>query len=357
MLQPERVLWLVVHPIKEQQAMESVPVFVGLDYHSRSVQVCVVDAGGRVLLNRRCESAVGEVVGVIEELGSVRQVAIESCCGAAAFAEDLAAATGWRVTLAHPGYVNRMKNSPDKTDYGDARMLAELSRVGFLPEVWLAPPSIRELRAMVRYRAGEVERRKAIKLRILSMLRMVRIAEPPIGRWSKSWLAWLKDEAPLSEACRWIIDEHLAELEHVDARVDRAEARLAEMTAGDRVVQRLLTYKGIGLITACVLRAFIGRFDRFRTGKQLARFCAVTPRNASSGERVADAGMVKAGDPLLKTMIIQVAQRVRRHTPRWSSLGARLEAKGKKKCVVVGAIANRWVRWLHHEMLKEEAMA
>lgn len=337
--------------------MESVPVFVGLDYHSRAVQVCVVDARGRVLLNRRCESAVAEVVRAIERLGPVRRVALESSCGAAAFAEDLAAATGWHVSLAHPGYVGRMKTSPDKTDYGDARMLAELCRAGFLPEVWLAPPRIREPRAMVRYRAGLVERRKAIKMRILSVLRMLRVAEPPAGRWSGAWLAWLRDEAPLGEACRWIVGEHLTELTDVDARVARAEARLAEMTAGDRVVQRLLTHKGVGLVTACVLRAFIGRFDRFRTGKQLARFCAVTPRNASSGERVADAGMVKAGDPLLKTVIIQVAHRLRRHTPRWSSLAARLEAGGKKRCVVVGAIANRWVRWLHHEMLKEEAMA
>jgi transposase len=128
------------------------------------------------------------------------------------------------------------------------------------------------------------------------------------------------------------------------------------MTEGDPVVERLMAQQGVGLVTACVMRAFIGRFDRFRTGKQLARFCAVTPRNASSGERVADAGLVRAGDPLLKTMVIQVAHRVRRHSPRWSSLGDRLAAEGKPTCVVIGAIANRWVRALHHEMIGESVM-
>lgn len=337
--------------------MRSVPVFVGLDYHSKSVQVCVVDAGGRVLANRRCANGVGEVVRLVEGLGRVRRAAIESCCGAAVFAEDLAAATGWHVSLAHPGYVSRMKHNPDKSDYGDARMLAELCRVGFLAEVWLAPGPIRDLRAMTRYRASEVDRRKAIKMRILAVLRAQRVAEPGVGRWSRAWLAWLREEASLSEAGRWIVEAHLEELEHVGRRIERVEGRLEAMTAGDPVVARLRSQKGIGLVTACVLRAFIGRFDRFATGKQLARFCAVTPRNASSGERVADAGMVRAGDPLLKTMVVQVAHRLRRYEPRWRRLGERLEARGKKRCVVVGAIANRWVRWLHHQMLREEAMA
>ena len=54
-------------------------------------------------------------------------------------------------------------------------------------------------------------------------------------------------------------------------------------------MQKLLTMSGIGLVTAVTLRAEIGRFDRFRTGKQLARFCGLSPRNASSGQRQASA--------------------------------------------------------------------
>jgi len=43
------------------------------------------------------------------------------------------------------------------------------------------------------------------------------------------------------------------------------------------------------------IRAEIGRFDRFRTGKQMARFCGLSPHNASSGARQADAGLIRAG--------------------------------------------------------------
>src|SRR5262249_61457867 len=112
-------------------------------------------------------------------------------------------------------------------------------------------------------------------------------------------------------------------------------------TAGDAVVERLRTIKGIGNVTAWTMRALIGRFDRFTTGKQLARFCSVTPRNASSGQRVADSGMIRAGDPQLKTVVIEAAQRLRRYEPRWRGLSEAMAARGKAASVIVGAVANR----------------
>ncbi len=61
------------------------------------------------------------------------------------------------------------------------------------------------------------------------------------------------------------------------------------------MVKKLMSLEGIGLITAVTMRAEIARFDRFDSGKQLSRYCGVTPRNASSGTKQADAGLVRAG--------------------------------------------------------------
>jgi transposase len=44
---------------------------------------------------------------------------------------------GWNVSLGHPTYIARMKSSPDKSDFSDGRLLADLTRVGYLPKVWL----------------------------------------------------------------------------------------------------------------------------------------------------------------------------------------------------------------------------
>ena len=113
-------------------------VFVGLDYHLNSVQVCVLDADGKPLVNASRANNVEQVASMIPA-DVVVQAAIEACCGAAAFAEQLIAQTGWSVHLAHAGYVSRMKQSPDKSDFSDARLLANLVRVGCLPKAWLAP--------------------------------------------------------------------------------------------------------------------------------------------------------------------------------------------------------------------------
>ena len=72
-------------------------------------------------------------------------------------------------------------------------------------------------------------------------------------------------------------------------------------------MSQLIALRGIGLTTAWALRAEIGRFDRFKSGKQLSRYCGLSPRNASSGNRQADAGLIKAGNELLRAVIIEAA--------------------------------------------------
>jgi transposase len=329
-------------------------VFVGLDYHADSVQVCVLDRGGKQLANRSCRNdwrAVQQVVGRTCGKEVQVQAAIESCCGAANLADELTACGQWSVDLAHPGYVARLKQSPDKTDYSDARMLADLERVGYLPRVWLAPEEVRELRRLVRYRQTLVQEQRTLKLRIGAALREARQRAPQtINSWTKAWVAWVRSTAELSRNARLVVERQLTRLAALRQEIQEVESLLAEQTKDDPLVHKLLAQAGIGLITAATIRAEIGRFDRFRTGKQLARFCGLSPRNASSGQRQADAGLIKAGNPQLRTVLIEAAHRLMRHDERWLKLNHKLRFRGKPGSVVAAAVANRWVRWLFHQM-------
>jgi len=338
--------------------MYRIVLFVGLDYHDVWIQVCVMDAEGRVLLNRRCVNDWRAIVAMVEQVrpGAMIQVAIEACSGAANLADELIEHTHWSVDVAHPGYVARMKRNPDKHDFGDARMLADLERVGYVPRVWLAPEAVRELRRLVRYRQQRVDEARDARLRIRALLREHRVRSP-YRAWSRGWLAWLREEVEVPEQSRWIIGQHLASIERLQQALREVEKRLAEATREDTLVERLLEQPGIGPVTAWTIRAEIGRFDRFRTGKQLARFCAVTPRNASSGCRQADAGLIEAGSRQLRGVLIEAAHRLARYHPRWSALAASLRARGKSGSLVAAAIANRWVRWLYHQMQAEPVAA
>lgn len=330
--------------------MLSLPVFVGLDYHQNSVQVCVLNKQGDRLCNRAVDNDAKAIVQCVSRYGVPRRVAIEACCGAADLAEELATRRNLPVQLAHPGYVNRMKRSPDKNDLADAHLLADLVRVNYLPKVWLAPKAIRDLRHLVRHRANLVRERKDIKLRIRGLLRENRQRCGSARAWTKAWHQWLREEAELSEIDRWILEQQLERLVFLDGQIGATVARIEIAVADDPLVAKLLTLFGVGLVTAVTMRAEIGRFDRFDTGKQLARFCGVTPRNASSGDRQADAGLIKAGNPGLRQVLIELSHRLICRDPRWGQLAAKMLSRGKPKNVVVAAIANRWVRWLHHEI-------
>ncbi len=334
--------------------MSRLTVFAGLDYATSFVQVCVLDRSGRQLGNRRCANDAGVIDRYLRTFGERVEAAVEACTGAANLAEELSQLRNWRINLAHAGYVKRIKQNPDKTDYSDARLLADLQRVGYLPKVWLAPERIRELRQVVRYRQQLANQKRACKVRVSAILREHRIRPPAGITWTIRWRRWLQ-ELELPTSSRWVVDQHVAEIQSLEQRLKEVAAYIERLTADDPEVARLLAQKGIGLITAGVLRAEIGQFDRFRSGKQLARFCGVSPRNASSGNRQADAGLIKAGNAHLRATIIEAAHRLMRMEPRWQKMTYNMLARGKKKSVIGAAVANRWIRWLYHEMQDQKA--
>ncbi len=97
-----------------------------------------------MLGNRRC---VRGADAVCDSLGGVTRAAVESCPGAADFAEELVQ-NGWHVTssiqdLCHASSRTRTRRT--------SPMLADLTRVGYLPRVSLAPNAVRVLRRLVRY--------------------------------------------------------------------------------------------------------------------------------------------------------------------------------------------------------------
>jgi transposase len=252
--------------------------------------------------------------------------------------------------MGHPGGVQRLKQDKDKTDSADAWHLANLLRVGYLPEVWLADETTRQLRRLVRFRAGVVANKKDIKLRIRSLLREERVNSPcDKSTWSKPWMEWIKS-VKLGEQSRWVLDQELRLLEQAEQDLKSVDQQLEQATQADPVVALLKEQPGVGTVTAVTMRAVIGRFDRFRTGKQLAKYCGVSPCNASSGGRQSDAGLIESGNDILRALLIQLAKRIPRHHPHWKELHAKLRTT-KGANVASAAIANRWLRKLYHEMV------
>jgi transposase len=327
-------------------------VFVGLDVHQDSIQLCIINAAGKVLLNQRIANAVTPLVSIIRRFGVQARIGLEACGGAACLADALIQVTGWSVQLTHAGYVQRMRQNPDKSDYSDAYLLADLVRVGYLPRVWLAPPALRDLRHLVHYRQQLVDQNRKVKLRIRALLREHRIRAPK-HLWSGIGRQWLLSETILPTQARWVLERHVEELDRLSKALAAIGNRLGEIAEKDTVMLQLMDHRGIGLVTAVVFRAQVGDVGRFASGKQLARFCGLSPCNASSGSRQGDAGLVRGCNKLLRATLIEAAHRLSVQDSRWKTFKQHMRERGKPGSLIAAAIANRWVRRLYHDLMAE----
>jgi transposase len=206
---------------------------------------------------------------------------------------------------------------------------------------------------MVRDRQQLATERRNVKLQVRAVLRDQR-AKPTsdMSAWTKAWFPWIETAEGISIQARGILGRQLQRLTGLCAELAIVEQHLAEVTADEPIVQKLLCHKGLGLITAATIRAEIGRFDRFRIGTPPACFCALTPRHASSGQRQADAGVIKAGTPELRRVLIEAAHCLRRFDDGWHALSERQKERAKPGNVIAAAVANRGVRGSYREMVQ-----
>jgi transposase len=120
---------------------------------------------GRVLETTRIVNDAERLAAVLRGAGESPEVVLEATCGWY-WAADVVAAEGAHTHLAHPLGVKAFEYRRVKNDERDARDLADLLRMGRLPEAWIAPPATRELRELVRHRAKLVGLRSGCKAEV-----------------------------------------------------------------------------------------------------------------------------------------------------------------------------------------------
>ena len=142
---------------------------VGMDLHRRrSVLVRMTDMGER-LETVRISNDPEYLAQVMARAGEAPEVVLEAAYGWY-WAADTLAELGAHVHLAHPLGVKMFSYRRVKNDQRDATDLADLLRMGRLPEAWIAPPATRELRGWVRHRTKLVGLRSSLKCQVHGVL-------------------------------------------------------------------------------------------------------------------------------------------------------------------------------------------
>src|SRR3954451_19570727 len=143
--------------------------FVGIDLHRRRSVIVRTDAAGQLLEKVQILNDADGLREVLSRAGQAPEVVLEATYGWY-WAVDALRAGGARVHLAHPLGVKAFEYRRVKNDERDAADLADLLRMGRLPEAWIAPPETRELRELVRHRAKLVGLRSHCKAEVHAVL-------------------------------------------------------------------------------------------------------------------------------------------------------------------------------------------
>ena len=144
-------------------------VYVGIDLHRKRSQLCALDQHGEQLLARQIVNEPEALLAALAELPGTPSVALEAGFGWEWLA-DLLDEQGIELHLAHPLRTRAIAAARVKSDSVDARTLAHLLRSELLPEAYVAPRELRDLRELLRQRVWLTQLRSALKNRVHALL-------------------------------------------------------------------------------------------------------------------------------------------------------------------------------------------
>ena len=324
-------------------------VYVGIDVHRKRSQVAIVAEDGKVQLNKNTVNGTETLLRLIGDLPAGTPVAFEAAFGwgwLLRLLEDY----GFDPHLVHPLQCKAIASARLKNDKVDAATLAQLLRADLLPEAWIAPAEVRQLRALLRHRAGLVRLGTQQRNRIHAVV--ADFGYDRSGSYlsgpGRGWLAGLD----LPATSREVVADCLAVIDGLAPAIDRIDGELRAHAKADPRVKTLTTLPGVGQFTALVMLAGIGDISRFGSARKLASWAGLTPTVRGSDLTVRHGHISKQGSAWLRWVMNQAAQTAKRSPEFAASYAAIASRRGKKIATI--AIARKLLTRAYH-LLAEQA--
>ena len=282
--------------------------YVGIDLHRRRSVIARMTPEGEVLETVRIDNDPVALSLELAKAGPDPEVVLEATYGWY-WAADLLQACGATVHLAHPLGVKMFGYQRVKTDARDSRNLAELLRMHRLPEAWLAPPAVRELRELVRYRAKLVALRSGLKAQVHAVLAKQGVRVPMSDLFGVAGTRLL-DQLRLERAYALRVASLRRLLAVYDLEIAMLGREIGQAVAGDAGYLAIQAIPGVGPVLAAVFVAEIGDVHRFAGAPQLCSWAGLTPRHRESDTTVRRGPITKQGSRLVRWAAVEATQRL-----------------------------------------------
>jgi transposase len=227
-----------------------------------------------------------------------------------------------------------------KTDKHDAWSLARLLVADLIPEVWVPPVHVRELRALISHRRRLIQIRTRARNRLHCLTHR---HNPPKGSLfapkHRDW--WLSQDLSPTESLR--LRQDLETLEHVDAQLEVVDDELNWLTTVEpwaRFYPHLVQSPGLGSVVTMTTLAAIADIARFPSAKHLVGYAGLGASIHDSGKTHRTGRITKQGRRDLRWVLVQAAWVAVNTHPYWKAQYERLcRRKPKSKAIV--AIARK----------------
>jgi transposase len=147
------------------------------------------------------------------------------------------------------------------------------------------------------------------------------------------------------------------ELDHLEMRIDQADAVIKKTAGENEACRRLVTIPGIGLVTATAVIAAIGNGAAFRKGREFAAWLGVVPGEHTTGGKQKLLGISKRGNSYLRKLFVHGARAVLQQSAKQSSglsaWLAQLTARTHRNVAAV-ALANKLARFAWAVLARNE---
>lgn len=320
--------------------------YIGLDIHKKTIAFCCKEGDGTV--GERGE--IPATRNALERWAQQRKQPWVAAMEATLF-------TGWiydfllphcpELKVANPQMLKAITAAKKKNDRDDAERIADLLRCNLLPECYMAPEKIRDLRRILRYRNLLVRESVKMKNKTSGLLMEVGAPHNKQRLHHKKYFAGLLDQLDfvpdsvvhLLKICRMNI-EMFSSLQKnlVRGLIDHPE--IAER------VQRLMTIPGVGEVTALTWVLEIGEIKRFGRISQAVSFCGLCSGQNQSGEHDKRGPISKKRNKHLQTILIEAAKLAPRWNRQLAAVHDREISRGNRNRATL-AVARKLVAYLY----------
>jgi transposase len=267
---------------------------------------------------------------------------------------DIVAPLASRVLVANAAEVGEIANARVKTDKEDVKRLLKLLIGGIVPEVWVPPMHVRELRAFVSYRHRLVKTSTMIRNRLQSLLHKHNLMLSEEGLLDQ---AWWESQKNISTLEKMQIRQELAllqEIEKLKATVDEELQRQSTSAMWGKPALQIMQLPGVGFIVAMTVLAAIGDISRFENAKQLVGYAGLGAGVHDSGKTHKEKKITKKGRRELRWAMVEAAWRAIRMSPFWKAEYEKYLKRMRKPNQAIVVIARKLLIAIWHVLSKEE---